>query len=207
VSFEQGAVLEPLATVVHGVGRSGLRPGDSVLITGGGPIGQLTVLAAAAAGAGTIFLSEPQAARRQMAERNGAVVFDPPDVAGEVVERTGGLGADCAIECSGSQAGLDACVAAVRRAATVAVIAIHLGDRSVQPEGWVWRDLTVAGVWSFKIWDTPRILAQVAAGTLPVERVVTSRIAMRDVVRQGIERLADPGGDQVKILVSAGQEV
>jgi hypothetical protein len=40
-----------------------------------------------------------------------------------------------------------------------------------------------------------------------VERVVTSRIAMRDVVRQGIERLADPGGDQVKILVSAGQEV
>jgi len=178
-----------------------------VLITGGGPIGQLTVLAAAAAGAGTIFLSEPQAARRQMAERNGAVVLDPPDVAGEVVERTGGLGADCAIECSGSQAGLDACVAAVRRAATVAVIAIHLGDRSVQPEGWVWRDLTVAGVWSFKIWDTPRILAQVAAGTLPVERVVTSRIGMRDVVREGIERLADPGGDQVKILVSAGQEV
>src|SRR5262245_19221179 len=139
-----------------------------------------------------------------MAERNGAVVFDPAsDVAGDVIERTGGLGADCAIECSGSQAGLDACVASVRRAATVAVIAIHLGDRSVQPEGWVWRDLTVAGVWSFKIWDTPRILAQIAAGKLPVERVVTSRIGMRDIVHQGIERLADPGGDQVKILVSA----
>ena len=191
VSFEQGAVLEPLATVVHGVERSGLRPGDSVLITGGGPIGQLAVRVAAAAGAGAIFLSEPQAARRLMAERNGAAVFDPAsaDVAGEVTGLTGGLGADCAIECSGSQAGLDACVA------------------SVQPEGWVWRDLTVAGVWSFKIWDTPRILAQIAAGTLPVERVVTSRIGMRDVVREGIQRLADPGGDQVKILVSAtGQE-
>ncbi len=144
-----------------------------------------------------------------MAERNGAAVFDPAsaDVAGEVAELTGGLGADCAIECSGSQAGLDACVASVRRAATVAVIAIHLGDRLVQPEGWVWRDLTVAGVWSFKIWDTPRILAQIAAGTLPVERVVTSRIGMRDVVREGIQRLADPGGDQVKILVlAAGKE-
>jgi (R,R)-butanediol dehydrogenase/meso-butanediol dehydrogenase/diacetyl reductase len=198
-------VLEPLATVVHGVERSGLRPGDSVLITGGGPIGQLAVLVAAAAGAGSIFLSEPQAGRRLMAERNGAAVFDPAsaDVAGEVAELTGGLGADCAIECSGSQAGLDACVASVRRAATVAVIAIHLGDRLVQPEGWVWRDLTVAGVWSFKIWDTPRILAQIAAGTLPVERVVTSRIGMRDVVRKGIQRLADPGGGQVKILVSA----
>lgn len=208
VSFEQGAVLEPLGTVVHGVERSGLRPGDSVLVTGGGPIGQLAVLVAAAGGAGAIFVSEPQRARRRMAERNGAAaVFDPTscDVGAEVAERTGGLGADCAIECSGSQGGLDACVSSVRRAATVAVIALHLGDRTVQPEGWVWRDLTVAGVWSFKIWDLPRILAQIAAGGLPVESVVTSQIAMRDIVPMGIDRLADPAGDQVKILVSASQ--
>jgi len=210
VSFEQAAVLEPLATAVHGVERSGLRPGDSVLIAGAGPIGQLAMLAAAAAGAGRIFVSEPQASRRAAAERNGAsAVFDPgsTDVAAEVRERTGGIGADCAIECSGSQGGLDACVASVRRAATVAVIALHLGDRTTAPEGWVWRDLTVAGVWSFKIWDTPRILAQIAAGALPVENVVTSKIAMRDIVRDGIERLADPAGDQVKILVRSGAEV
>jgi (R,R)-butanediol dehydrogenase / meso-butanediol dehydrogenase / diacetyl reductase len=208
VSFEQAAVLEPLATVVHGVERSGLRPGDSVLITGAGPIGQLAMLVAAAAGAAQIFVSEPQAGRRAAAGRNGAsATFDPSstDVVCEVREQTGGIGADCAIECSGSQAGLDACVASVRRAATVAVIALHLGDRTVQPEGWVWRDLTVAGVWSFKIWDTPRILAQIATGALPVEKVITSRIAMRQIVPEGIERLADPAGDQVKILVSAGQ--
>jgi (R,R)-butanediol dehydrogenase / meso-butanediol dehydrogenase / diacetyl reductase len=207
VSFEQGAILEPLATVVHGVERSGLRPGASVLITGGGPIGQLAVLVCAAAGAGSIFVSEPQPSRRGLAGRLGVTAaFDPTDddVAGEVMERTDGLGADCAIECSGSQPGLDACVAAVRRAGTVAVIAIHLGPRTVQPEGWVWRDLTLAGVWSFKFYDTPRILAQIAAGTLPVERIVTSRIDIHDLVPSGIERLADPGGDQVKILVSPG---
>src|SRR5262249_56483730 len=136
----------PLGGGGAGGERSGRRPGDSVLITGGGPIGQLAVLVAAAAGAGSIFLSEPQAARRLMAERNGAIVFDPAsaDVAGEVTELTGGLGADCAIECSGSQAGLDACVASVRRAATVAVIAIHLGDRLGPPAGLVRRALTLA---------------------------------------------------------------
>jgi (R,R)-butanediol dehydrogenase/meso-butanediol dehydrogenase/diacetyl reductase len=207
VSFEQGAILEPLATVVHGVERSGLRPGASVLITGGGPIGQLAVLVCAAAGAGSIFVSEPQPSRRGLAGRLGVTAaFDPTDddVAGEVMERTDGLGADCAIECSGSQPGLDACVASVRRAGTVAVIAIHLGPRTVQPEGWVWRDLTLAGVWSFKFYDTPRILAQIAAGTLPVERIVTSKIDIHDLVHSGIERLADPAGDQVKILVSPG---
>jgi (R,R)-butanediol dehydrogenase / meso-butanediol dehydrogenase / diacetyl reductase len=205
VSFEQGAILEPLATVVHGVERSGLRPGGSVLITGGGPIGQLAVLACTAAGAGSVLVSEPQPARRGLAERLGVTAaLDPSvtDVAAEVLERTYDLGVDCAIECSGSQPGLDACVASVRRAGTVAMIAIHLGPRTVQPEGWVWRDLTLAGVWSFKFYDTPRILAQIAAGTLPVERIVTSKIDIHDLVDAGIERLADPRGDQVKILVS-----
>jgi (R,R)-butanediol dehydrogenase / meso-butanediol dehydrogenase / diacetyl reductase len=207
VSFEQGAILEPLATVVRGVERSGLRPGGSVLITGGGPIGQLAVLVCAAAGAGAIFVSEPRPSRRRLAERLGATeAFDPSvsDVPAELADRTDGRGADAAIECSGSQPGLDACVASVRRAGTVAVIAIHLGPCTVRPEGWVWRDLTVAGVLSFKFYDTPRILAQVAAGTLPVEQIVTSRIDIHDLVPAGMERLADPGGDQVKILVSPG---
>src|SRR5262249_62051560 len=115
----------PLGGGGAGGERSGRRPGDSVLITGGGPIGQLAVLVAAAAGAGSIFLSEPQAARRLMAERNGAIVFDPAaaDVAGEVGELTGGLGAHRASEGAGSHAGLDACVPSLRRAGTGAGLA------------------------------------------------------------------------------------
>src|ERR671931_290860 len=104
VSFEQGAILEPLATVVHGVERSGLRPGGSVLITGAGPIGQLAVLTATAAGAGTIFVSEPHRIRRERAEALGVTAaFDPEatDVPAEIAERTGGLGVDAAVECSG----------------------------------------------------------------------------------------------------------
>jgi (R,R)-butanediol dehydrogenase/meso-butanediol dehydrogenase/diacetyl reductase len=207
VSYEQGAILEPLATVIHGVERSGLRPGGSVLITGAGPIGQLAVLACTAAGAGSIFISEPVRSRRERAASLGvAAAFDPAatDIPAEISERTHGLGADCAIECSGSQPGLDACIAATRRAGTVAVIAIHLGRRNVTPEDWVWRDLTLTGIWSFKYYDTPRILAQIASGSLPVQRIITRTIGVRDVVPDGIQRLADPDGAEVKILVSPG---
>jgi (R,R)-butanediol dehydrogenase / meso-butanediol dehydrogenase / diacetyl reductase len=203
VTFEQGAILEPLATVVHGVERS-MRAGDTVLITGAGPIGQLAVLTTASAGAAAIYVSEPNAARREQALALGATaVFDPAsaDVPEEIRQATQGLGADCAIECSGNQAGLDACVDAVRAAGTVAQIAIHVGPRTVIPEAWTWKDLTIAGIWSFKFYDAPRILARIADGKLPVERIVTSRIGMADIVPQGIERLADPAGDQVKILV------
>jgi (R,R)-butanediol dehydrogenase/meso-butanediol dehydrogenase/diacetyl reductase len=205
VSFEQGAILEPLGSVVHAVERSGLRAGDTVLVTGGGPIGQLSVLAVEAAGAAAVYLSEPNPARRRQAERLGVTkALDPTktDVAAELLERTGGLGVDVSIESAGSQSALDACVAATRPAGTVAQIALHVGPRTVVPETWTWKDLTICGTWSFKFYDAPRILAQIAAGKLPVERIVTSRISLEELVPRGIDALADPAGEDVKILVS-----
>jgi len=120
----------------------------------------------------------------------------------DILERTKGLGVDATIECSGNQAALDAAVGATRPAGTIAQIAIHVGPRTVVPEAWTWKDLTIAGIWSFKYYDTPRILRQIASGKLPVERIVTSKINVVDVVSRGIDGLADPMGNQVKILVS-----
>jgi (R,R)-butanediol dehydrogenase / meso-butanediol dehydrogenase / diacetyl reductase len=207
VSYEQAAVLEPLGTVVHATERVGLRSGDTVLIAGGGPIGQLAVLVATAAGAREIFVSEPNATRRAQAQRLGvSAALDPAstDIAGEVRERTGGLGVDVSLECAGTQGALDACVEATRPGGTLGQVALHTGSRAVLPEIWTLKDLTIAGTWSFRFYDAPRYLGQVAAGRLPVERVITSRIAMADVVPRGIEVLADPRGDQVKILVEVG---
>ena len=207
VSFEQGAILEPLGSVVYAVERSGLQAGDTVLITGGGPIGQLAVLVTAAAGAGAIVVSEPNRTRLAQAERLGvSAALDPREtpVPEAVRELTEGLGVDVSIECSGSQAALDACVDATRAAGTVAQIALHIGPRTVVPETWTWKDLTICGTWSFKFYDAPRILRQVASGKLSVEKIVTNRIGVVDLVPLGIEALADPDGDQVKILVAPG---
>lgn len=52
VSTRQGALIEPLAVVLHGIHRSALRPGDRVLVMGAGPIGLLTLQCARIAGAG-----------------------------------------------------------------------------------------------------------------------------------------------------------
>jgi (R,R)-butanediol dehydrogenase/meso-butanediol dehydrogenase/diacetyl reductase len=207
VSYEQGAVLEPLGSVVHAVERVGLRSGDTVLITGGGPIGQLAALVAEAAGASDIFVSEPNPVRLAQAERLGVSgTFDPrsTDIGGEVRERTGGLGVDVSIECAGSQAALDDCIDATRPGGSVGQIALHVGTRSVLPETWTVKDLTICGTWSFKFYDAPRFLKQVASGKLPIERIITSRIPIEDVVPRGIEVLADPTADQVKVLVEVG---
>src|SRR5581483_9879449 len=78
VDYRQGALLEPTAVAAYGVERAGVAPGDSVLVTGAGPIGALAALCAHAAGAAQVYVSEPNAARRARAEALGvATVLDP----------------------------------------------------------------------------------------------------------------------------------
>lgn len=71
VTDEQGALIEPCAVAAYGVARGGVRPGDSVLIAGVGPIGALAALCTAAAGAGAIYITETNTQRRAQAERLG----------------------------------------------------------------------------------------------------------------------------------------
>jgi L-iditol 2-dehydrogenase len=78
VSLEAGALAEPLSCCLHTLGLSGIRAGDRVAIVGGGTIGLLLVQLARRAGAGRILVSEPSAAKRDMATHLGAdVVVDP----------------------------------------------------------------------------------------------------------------------------------
>lgn len=58
ITFEEGALLEPLTVALAGIGRSGLRLADPVVICGAGPIGLVTLLAANAAGAAPIVITD-----------------------------------------------------------------------------------------------------------------------------------------------------
>ena len=206
VSDVQGALVEPTAVAEYGVARGGVGPGDTVLVTGAGPIGALVVLCAQAAGAGAVFLSEPNAGRARRAEPLGVTaVLDPSatDAVAEVRERTGGVGVDVAIECAGNERALETCVNATRKHGTVVQTGLHVGPASVTPMVWAEHDLSIIGTWCFRVFDFPRITSLIASGAIPVERVVTSRTTLEQAVPEGFDRLVDPRGDQLKVLVSA----
>src|SRR3954453_3558665 len=204
LSYEQGALIEPAAVAMYGVERGGVGPGDTVLVTGGGPIGALAVLCAKAAGAAAGSLSQPHARPRAHAEKLApADILDPAtdDVVDALRARTGGVGVDVAIECAGNGRALWDCVRAPRRAGVVVQTGLHVGTTEVDPMLWSLNDLTIEGTWCYRVFDWPRIAGLVATGALPVERIVTSRIAVDDVVPRGFEILADPQGTEVKVLV------
>src|SRR5213075_1401376 len=117
VDYRQGALIEPTAVAAYGVERAGVAPGDRVLVTGAGPIGALAALCARSAGASTIYISEPNPARRARAEAlEVATVLDPTtiDLPESLREQSDGLGVDIAIECSGHPNGFATAIRSLR---------------------------------------------------------------------------------------------
>jgi (R,R)-butanediol dehydrogenase / meso-butanediol dehydrogenase / diacetyl reductase len=203
VSYQQGALIEPTAVAAYGVERGGVAPGDRVLITGGGPIGALAALCAHAAGASTVYVSEPNAARRARAEALGvATVLDPTavEVPELLHEDTDGVGVDVAIECSGHPSGFAAAIASLRKRGTLAQTGLFVGEATVEPMLWSLNDLTIVGTWCYWVYDFDRIAAQIAAGSLPVERVVTSTVTLDDAP-DAFAMLASGTADEIKVLV------
>jgi (R,R)-butanediol dehydrogenase / meso-butanediol dehydrogenase / diacetyl reductase len=203
VTYQQGALIEPTAVAAYGVERGGVVPGDRVLVTGAGPIGALAALCAHAAGASTVYVSEPNPARRARAEALGvATVLDPTavDVPELLHEETDGLGVDVAIECSGNARGFAAAVASLRKRGTLAQTGLFVGEATVKPMLWSLNDLTIVGTWCYWVYEFDRVAAQIATGSLPVERVITSKVALDDSP-DAFERLASGTADEIKILV------
>jgi L-iditol 2-dehydrogenase len=120
VSFQEGALCEPLAVAVHAVmERSSIEAGNTVLVTGPGPIGVLVLQVAKAVGA-KVFISGTQRdeEKLKLAERIGAnhcVQIDQHDPNPLIYELTGGMGVDVAFECSGAMGALKDCLQGVRK--------------------------------------------------------------------------------------------
>ena len=204
---DQAAMIEPAAVALYGVDRGRVTAGSTVLVSGAGPIGALTVLAAKAAGASTILVSEPNANRRRIIAEVApyARVVDPgrDDVEDAVRAATEeGVGVDVALECVGLQASLDACAKAVRRQGVVVQVGLHIKPARIDAMMWALKDITVEATWCYPVHIWPRIARMIAAGDFPVEKVITGRIGADDVVERGFDALLDPSGEHLKILVS-----
>ncbi len=203
---EEAALVEPAAVAVYACDRGGVTAGSSVLVTGAGPIGALTLLAAKAAGAAQLFVSDLNDTRLGfMKEMLPEVVTLNPkrDKVGDVVRaRTeGNVGCDVAIECVGNEHALKACLDAVRKQGTVVQTGLHPHDNPLDWFSVTFKDVDIRGSWAYPTHYWPRVIRMIATGLLPASRVVTKRITLDTAITQGFDVLLDPAGTQLKILI------
>ena len=106
VSYEEAALVEPLAACLNGILNCNITPGDTVAIIGSGPIGLMHLQLAKYVGAGDVIVSELLEHRRAKAEELGAdLVINPEeeDPVEVIKDLTDGRGAENVIVASGRQ--------------------------------------------------------------------------------------------------------
>lgn len=203
MSYEQAAIVEPAAMVVHAIRSSRFRVGDRVAVFGAGPIGLLIVQAARASGANGIFVVETSAVRREHALRMGAsIVIDPTreDSAAVIAEETGG-GVEVAFEATGAKQALSTAIAGTKFGGQVVVVSVWEGDATIQPNQFVFNEKTMIGILG-NCNNFPETISLISSGVLGVDSMITRRIGLDDLVSDGFDALLGATKQHVKILVS-----
>jgi len=202
MSWERAAVVEPLAGAAYAIKRGGIRPDDTVLIAGAGPVGLMLVLGLKAIGVKKIYMTEITETRRQKAEELGATsVLNPlaEKIPARIKELTAGQGVDVAIEAVGIEASLKDCLASVRYRGTVIVQGIFTDRVPVHMLGFVTRETTMIGTNSI---DLPLAMAWIDAAGIKPESIITKVIPLEQISAEGFECLARKDKEDIKILVA-----
>ncbi|MEV4805283.1 alcohol dehydrogenase catalytic domain-containing protein [Nonomuraea sp. NPDC049421] len=210
VSDEAALMLADILPTAYEVGvlNGRVRPGDTVVIVGAGPIGLAAITTAQLFTPGHIVVVDPAPARLEAAKRLGAdvVVGAGDDPADAVAELTKGLGADVAIEAVGIPETFELCTRLVRPCGHVANVGVHGRPATLHLEDLWIRDLTITtGLVDTS--STPALLDMVAAGRLDPTGFITHRFALDDMPA-AYDTFADPastGALKVVLTRCSGQ--
>lgn len=186
------AILTGVGAAVH---SADIEMGHQVAVFGLGGVGLAALLGARLAGAATIVAVDVVQDKLDLALELGAThaVAAGPGAVEEIRELTGG-GVERAIETVGSEKVLAEAYAATRRGGTTVTVGLPHPDRmlSIPAVGLVAEERTLRGSYLGSCVpnrDVPRFVALHAAGRLPVDRLLTHRIAL-DEINEGFDRLA-----------------
>ena len=174
--LERASLAEPLAVALHAVNLAGDVAGKRVLVTGAGPIGLLTIAAAARGGAESIAASD---VREEALGRTAALGASEQILVGR--DSVADESYDVVFECSGAPVALSLAVRAARRAGIVVQVGMLPNtDIAVNLAPMLAKELTVRGAFRFstEIDDAIALLAESDS----LDAVVTHVIAANDAV-------------------------
>ncbi len=182
VSDEQAAVIEPLSVAVHAVRNSAFRTGDTVLVAGGGPIGNLLAQVLRASGARQVIMSEVKQLRRELAERMGFQTFNPAKGnPSEALRRlTGERFVDSVFEASGFPAAYKDAVECCKVRGEINFVGIPKSPPEVNILGIVFKEIQASSARVYTLRDFRAAIALLGARSVDVLPIITDRLPLRD---------------------------
>jgi len=185
VSYEEAALLEPLAVGVYATDMADLRVGDSAAVLGSATVGLLTLQCAKEAGAMPCFVTDRIPERLALAERMGAdrvINFAEEDVAETIKKGTGGEGVDVVFEAAGHPSSFFQTVDLARKGGEIVLIGICQKDVIEFDFGNARRkELTIKSVRRYRH-AFPRAIKLLESGAVDVKPLITHKFGLEGIV-------------------------
>lgn len=199
ISDKAAAIAEPLAVAVRGVERSTAAPDDAVCVMGAGPIGYMTVVVLQARGVSNILVVEPNVSRAKKVSELGVATCEP-DGAAEAAERVLGGPPRVVVDCTGHPSGGTLGIALLPQNGCLAVVGVTSTPVAADFMSVTTKELTIVGSLAYSKENFEEALAHLAAGRIPVDRVVTSVRALDDADAV-VQELASGQTNDIKVLI------
>ncbi len=191
VPDEAAALCEPLSCAVNAQEIAGVKPGDTVLVIGGGPLGAIHAQLAKALGAGKVMVTELSELRLSLLRKlSDVLVLDAgDDVAQKVNEQTGGIGADVVIVCAPNRQAQEQSIHFARRGGAVSLFAsLPKGGSDITLDSRVihYGELRVVGVSDSRPVHVQQAVQLLADNKIDTGPIITHRLEL-DRIHEGLE--------------------
>jgi L-iditol 2-dehydrogenase len=205
VSYEEAAIAEPLACVLHGLDEARLKLGDTVAVIGAGPIGLLHLLTAKKMGVSKVIIIDLVEERLNVAERLGAdetINAREVNAVEGVRQLTGGYGADIAIEAIGLPATWEQALKMVRKGGTV----LEFGgcppgtEIKVNAEMLHYGEQTILGTFHTTPLHFRKAMNLIASRTIDVRPLITRRMKLEEIAKAF--EILSTSKSEIKIAIS-----
>ncbi|WP_417809800.1 zinc-dependent alcohol dehydrogenase family protein [Thioclava sp.] len=167
-----------------GVQYGNVKPGDTIAIIGAGPVGMSVLLTAQFYSPGRIVMVDTDPARLELAKQFGAtdtIQVGVEDVVAKIMEMTGGLGVDVAIEAVGVPATFDTCQKIVSAGGSIANVGVHGVPVELHIEELWIKNINISmGLVSTN--TTPMLLKTLGTGKVDPAKLVTHRFKLDDIL-------------------------
>lgn len=196
VTFEEGALIEPLSVGIYACRRGGITLGHRVLVCGAGPIGMVTLLVAKAMGAAKVVVTDLSASRLSRATEAGAdftiqISKESPKEVAQKVEAVLGCKPEVTIECTGAESSIQTGIYATNSGGTLVLVGMGPEMVSVPLVHAAVREVDIKGVFRYcNTW--PMAISMLASKSVNVKPLVTHRFPLEKAVeafetsRQGV---------------------
>lgn len=209
LTFEDGAMLEPLSVALAGMDRANVRLGDPVVICGAGPIGLVTLLCCRAAGAAPITITDIDEGRLKFAKElvpsvlTHKVEFShtPDDFRNKVVGLMEGVEPAIAMECTGVESSINGAIQAVKFGGKVFVIGVGKNEMKIPFMRLSTREVDLQ--FQYRYCNTwPKAIRLVKSGVIDLTKLVTHRFKLEEAV-EAFKTAADPKTGAIKVQIQS----